>query len=103
MNSSQKARYNYYTKNKDKLIKMSLDYYYQNKDDILLKNRLHAKNYYERIKDTPIYYKKALLASIRFQIKSKMKYFLKHIFQSWHKLLNTYGSKVVDKIVVSFD
>ena len=45
MNSTQKARYNYYTKNKDKLIKMSLDYYYQNKDDILLKNRLHAKNY----------------------------------------------------------
>ena len=37
MNSTQKARYNYYTRNKDNLIKMSLDYYYQNKDDILLK------------------------------------------------------------------
>ena len=103
MNSSQKARYNYYTKNKDKLIKMSLDYYYENKDIVILKNRLHAKNYYERIKDTPIYYKKQLLSSIRFQIKSKTKYFLKSIFQAWHNLLNTYGSKVVDKIVVSFD
>ena len=30
MNSSQKARYKYYSKNKDKLIKMSFDYYYQN-------------------------------------------------------------------------
>ena len=57
MNSTQKARYNYYTKNSDKSIKMSLDYYYQNKEDISLKNRLHAKNYYERIKDTPIYLK----------------------------------------------
>ena len=103
MNSSQKARYNYYTKNKDKLIKMSLDYYYENKDIVILKNRLHAKNYYERIKDTPIYYKKQLLSSIRFQIKSKTKYFLKHIFKSWHNLLKTYRSKVVDKIVVSFD
>ena len=46
MNSTQKGRCNYYTKNKDKLIKLSLDYYYQHKDDILLKNRLHAKNYY---------------------------------------------------------
>jgi hypothetical protein len=58
MNSSQKARYNYYNKNKDKLIKMSLDYYYENKEIVLLKNRLHAKNYYEKIKDTPIYLKK---------------------------------------------
>ena len=103
MNSTQKARYNYYTKNKDKLIKMSLDYYYQNKEDILLKNRLHAKNSYERVKDTPIYLKKASLASIRFQIKSKMNYFLKSTCQAWHNLINTYSSKVVDKIVVSFD
>ena len=103
MNSSQNARYNYYTKHKEKIIKMSLDYYYENKEIVLLKNRLHAKNYYERIKNTPIYFKKALLASIRFQIKSKTKYFLKNIFKSWHNLGNTYGSKVVDKIVVSFD
>ena len=75
MNSSQKSRYNYYTKNKDKLIKMSLDYYYENKEIVLLKNRLHAKNYYEKIKDTPKYFKKALLQSVRFQIKSKIKYF----------------------------
>ena len=69
---------------------MSLDYYYQNKEDILLENRLHARNYYERIKDTPIYFKKALLASRRFQIKAEMKYFLKHIFQAWHNSLNTW-------------
>jgi hypothetical protein len=37
MNSTQKARYNYYTKNKDKLIKMSLDYYYENKDRYFIK------------------------------------------------------------------
>jgi adenine-specific DNA methylase len=60
---------------------MSLDYYYQNKDDSYIRNRLHAKNYYERIKDTPIYYKKALLASIRFQIKSKTEIFSKTYIQ----------------------
>ena len=75
MNSSQKARYNYYTKNKDKLIKLSLDYYYENREIVLLTNRLHAKKYYDKIKDTPKYFKKALLQSVRFQIKSKIKYF----------------------------
>ena len=84
-------------------MKMSLDYYYETKEIVLLANRLHAKNYYERIKDTPTYFKKALLASVRFQIKSKMKYVLKPMLLAWRNLLPAYGSKVVDKIVVSFD
>ena len=102
MNSSQKARYNYYTKNKDKLIKMSLNCYYENREIVLLTNRLHDKNYYEKNKDTPKYFKKALLQSVRFQIKSKIKYVLRHIFIEWRNL-STYSSKVVDTIVVSFD
>ena len=33
MNSSQKARYDYHNRNEDKLIKLSLDNYYRNKED----------------------------------------------------------------------
>ena len=58
----------YYYRNKDKLIKSSLDYYYENKETILLKDRIYFKTYYAQNK-------KALLASVKLRLESKLKYF----------------------------
>ena len=103
MNSVQKANRTYYSKNKDRLIQMSLKYYYENKDTILSQ----SKTYYYKIKYTPKYFRKLLLASVRLKIKLKLKCFLKQIFQAWRDLVPVVvsfdTSKVVDKIVVSFD
>ena len=107
MNSVQKANQTYYSKNKDRLIQMSLKYYYENKDTILPQSKTKAKTYYYKIKYTPKYFRKLLLASVRVKIKLKLKCFLKQIFQAWRDLVPVVvsfdTSKVVDKIVVSFD
>ena len=52
MNSVQKANQTYYSKNKDRLIQMSLKYYYENKDIILSQSKTKAKTYYYKIKYT---------------------------------------------------
>ena len=73
MNSVQKANHTYYYRNKDRLIQMGLKYYYENKDNILSQSKTKAKKYYYKIKYTPKYFRKLLLASVRLNIKLKSK------------------------------
>ena len=77
MNSVKKANQSYYSRNKDRLIQMSLNYYYENKDIILSQSKIKAKTYYCKIKYTPKYFRKLLLASVRLKIKLKITCFFK--------------------------
>ena len=79
MDDNKSAHRTYYNRNHDKCIKSTLDYYYENTEIVLSRNRLYSRNIMNKSKIHE--------NAVR-----------EHDWQVY-----VHGSKVVDQIVVNFD